>query len=68
MTMTTIRIDCPFCGREHSVDVEWKAWEAYCNGAFAQTAFPTLSATEREQIISGLCPTCQQAVFGKGEE
>jgi hypothetical protein len=29
----------------------------------AQDAFPYLSATEREQLISHICPDCQHDIF-----
>lgn len=55
---------CPFCDTEHSVEVGIRELENYENGALAQNAFPNLSATEREQIISHLCPQCQEKIFG----
>lgn len=62
--MMEIMMVCPFCGREHSVKVEVEQFLAYQQGALAQVAFPNLSASEREQIISGMCPTCQKDIFG----
>lgn len=62
--MVRVVVTCPFCGAEHSVTV-WEAdFEAWQNGALAQNAFPYLSAEEREQLISQLCPECQERVFG----
>lgn len=63
--MVELMITCPFCGKAHSVVVAEAEYEAYCNGALAQKAFPFLSATEREQIISGICPECQDSIFGQ---
>ena len=60
-----ITITCPFCGKDHSVAVfadEYNAWNA---GALAQDAFKSLNATQREQIISHICPKCQEEVFGQ---
>ena len=62
--MITLEIVCPFCGKVEFVDVLESELEAYENGALVQVAFPNLSATEREQIISGICPKCQESVFG----
>lgn len=62
--MITLEIVCPFCGEVHFVDVLESELEAYENGELAQIAFPNLSAIEREQIISGMCPRCQGSVFG----
>lgn len=69
-TMTTIILEltCPFCGATHFVEVEESELLAYKNGALAQDAFKSLDATEREQIISRLCPTCQADIFGSEDE
>ncbi len=63
-TIVVVEITCPFCGGTHYVEVLESELEAYQGGALAQVAFPNLSATEREQIISGICPACQKSVFG----
>ena len=66
--MINLEITCPFCGASHSVSVNYEDYIAYSEGALAQNAFPYLSATEREQIISGICPDCQKSVFGDDED
>ena len=58
-----LTMKCPFCGREHEVDVNEQDFVNYLAGDFAQEAFPYLSATQREQIISHICPKCQEEVF-----
>lgn len=64
-----MRIDisnrCPMCGKSHSVEVNLSAYEKWQNGELIQRAMPNLSATEREQLISGFCPDCQDKIFGK---
>ena len=62
---TVLSRQCPCCGATHKVYVSANSLKDYKNGALAQVAFPTLSPTEREQIISGLCPACQKSVFGE---
>ncbi len=62
--MITLEIVCPFCGGFHFVNVFENALNLYEDGALIQDAFPNLSATEREQIISGICPQCQESIFG----
>ena len=64
--MTAIVIgNCVFCGKRWSVDVDAAAYDAYARGAMlAQEAFPKLSATKRECLISGICPHCQDKIFG----
>lgn len=59
-----IQSTCPFCGKTHAVEVEFTAYTAWLNGELIQNAMPNLSATEREQLISGLCPACQKSIFG----
>ena len=66
--MVTLEIVCPFCGEIHYVEVFEDELNAYNNGALAQVAFSNLSATEREQIISGICPKCQDSIFGGDDE
>jgi predicted RNA-binding Zn-ribbon protein involved in translation (DUF1610 family) len=62
--MTAILVmECPFCGKEHIVEVEMEQWLKYQEGELAQNAFPNLSPTKREQIISNLCPECQADIF-----
>ena len=55
---------CPFCGTPHSVAVPSKGYRAWQEGELIQRALPQLSATEREQLISGMCPKCQKKIFG----
>jgi predicted RNA-binding Zn-ribbon protein involved in translation (DUF1610 family) len=64
--MKDIRLEmtCPFCGADHHVDCREDQYNAYCNGELAQVAFDDLNATEREQIISHICPDCQEKIFG----
>ena len=59
---------CPFCGKEHSVEVSESALYEWQNGALIQSVMPTLSATEREQLISHICPACQDSLFGEDPE
>lgn len=60
---------CPICGRLVDTKVELEQYEAYMYGEMlAQDAFPTLSATDRETIISGMCPECQDEIFGNDDE
>lgn len=62
--MIRLEIECPFCGATHYVVVSEEELKAYENGALIQNAFVSLNATEREQLISGLCPECQATIFG----
>ena len=67
LSMRDIRLEitCPFCGKSHFVEIAGSDYNAWQNGALAQNAFPYLSATEREQLISHICPQCQADIFGE---
>ena len=60
-----VEITCPFCGADHAVEVNFAQFEAWQNGELIQKAMPDLTPTEREQLISGLCPKCQAEMFGE---
>lgn len=59
---------CPFCGRENEVEVNESDYWDWDGGELAQIAFPYLSADEREMLISGICPTCWDKMFGDGNQ
>ena len=60
-----VSIICSFCGEDHAVGVNLAQYEAWQNGELIQNAMPDLTPTEREQLISGLCPKCQAEIFGE---
>lgn len=64
----TIAKQCPFCGKEYTFEVPAEGYYEYRMGSLIQNAFPTLSPTEREYLVSGLCDTCQKEIFGEEEE
>jgi len=66
--MMTISIQCPFCSKEYEVEVKLEDYWAWQMGELAQNAFPYLSATDRESLISGMCPDCQAKIFGVEEQ
>ena len=59
---------CPFCGKKHIVVVEEEGFRKWQEGELIQKALPSLSATEREQLISDICPKCQADIFGTEPE
>lgn len=59
-----VMMECPFCGAVHSVMVDDEQYLDWKSGELIQNAMPELSPTEREQLISGLCPSCQKEIFG----
>ena len=62
---TNIVMTCTFCRQFHLVEVDLEQLEAWRNGELIQNAMPDLTLTEREQLISGLCPKCQTEIFGE---
>lgn len=61
---TIITLKCPFCGTVHKVEANTNEYLAWMGGELIQNAMPSLTATEREQLISQLCPDCQRKIFG----
>ena len=61
---TNVELVCPICGQEHAVEVNIANFQKWQEGELIQNAMPELSATEREQLISNLCPNCQFKIFG----
>lgn len=55
---TALDIECPFCKRIYRVVVSNKELRNYDEGALVQDAFPHLSPSDREMLISGICDTC----------
>ena len=55
---------CPICGGGTGVHVNEMDYLDWQDGVLAQVAFPYLSANEREALISGICPTCWENMFG----
>lgn len=49
---------CPFCGRGNEVEVNENDFFDWHDGVSVAVAFPYLSASEREMLISGICPKC----------
>lgn len=63
-----VEIVCPFCGEEHAVEVNLAQFDAWQSGKPIKDAMPNLSATEREQLISHLCPKCQAEFFDSDKD
>lgn len=59
---------CPFCGHANFVEVNEDDYDDWSDGMDTAVAFPYLSANEREMLISGICPTCWEKMFGGMED
>ena len=60
-----VDLTCPFCGKDHTVEVSLAGYIEWERGELIQNAMPDLTPTEREQLISGLFPKCQAKMFGE---
>ncbi len=68
MSNITVICTCPFCHNTHSVEVDYRSYNSWQKGALIQHAMPELTPTEREQLISGICPKCQRSIFAPPPE
>lgn len=57
---------CPYCGKANEIEVNEMDYFDWDDGELVQDAFPYLSVEEREMLISGICPTCWNKMFGGG--
>lgn len=65
----TIARECVLCGEIHVVRCPFEGFlDWQMDGQPIQNAMPELSATEREQLISDICPECQNRFFSDEEE
>ena len=64
----TVVTCCPFCHKAHEVAVNEMDYLDWQDGKLAQDAFPYLSASDREMLITGIDEDCWDGMFGTGEE
>lgn len=57
--------ECPFCGKENTMHVDMHDYTKWQSGLNIQHAFPDMSSFDREVLVSGICYTCQEQVFGR---
>lgn len=63
-----VKVKCPFCGHISIVkNVDVKSLTKYNEGEAVQRAFPTMSSSDRELIMTGMCKKCQDQVFKQEE-
>jgi hypothetical protein len=65
---TIVPCTCPFCGKVERIHISTPDFTAWQNGGLIQDVAPYLSAEERETLISGLCPACQDSFFSEEDE
>ena len=59
----TIKVKCKHCESIYKLRVYPEDIDKYQSGELIQDAFPYLSSSERELIISGICPDCWDKMF-----
>lgn len=64
--ITTIR--CPHCDRLTELDVPDAGFRAWLDGELIQDALPMLTDDEREVLMTGICPTCWDALYEEADE
>ena len=57
---------CPWCNNRGELALDLDGFRRWRDGELVQYALPDLSPTEREQLITGLHPACQDALYGEG--
>lgn len=60
MALKSIAKVCPLCKSTTWLSVPVEAYEAWQMGMVIKHAWPDGSATDRETLISGICPKCQK--------
>lgn len=62
------QVTCPDCGGKTVMRLDPDRFHAWVNGKLIQHAFPDLNPTQRETLITGLCDSCQDELYGLPEE
>lgn len=66
MLTTQIEVKCAMCGTVHTILVPVAGYRLWASGQMKiQDALPSLSADERELLMSGICGRCFDRVFGE---
>lgn len=63
MTKTSVSCTCPFCRKETIVSVPANGYQLWLRGALIQDALPDVPTQERETLLSGMCPECQERFY-----
>ena len=62
--MINLVCDCVRCKASHIMHVHDTDLDRYYNtSSLIQECFPYLSAAEREMMITGYCPACQEEIY-----
>ncbi len=64
MVLKAITKNCDTCDSETQMVVESDDYQSWQNGKLIQDAMPYLTISQRELLISGICGTCFDKMFG----
>jgi hypothetical protein len=59
---------CPFCGLVTDIVCDKTAYDLWKDGMSIQDAMPDMTPVDREMLISGICPSCWDDMFGDEDE
>jgi hypothetical protein len=65
METQTVKTHCMLCKKESSLVVNKASFDKWQAGELIQNAIPELTASEREQLISGTCELCWETYFNE---
>ena len=57
-------VTCPICDKKYKLEVPDAAYKKWKSGELVQRAWPEGTSTQRESLITGMCPDCQEEIFG----
>lgn len=66
-THAKTNVICVHCGQVQIIMLSADGLAAYAQGALMQDAFPELSPSEREMLISGTCDDCWERFFPESD-
>lgn len=62
---TRVLTKCPRCRTVEVTEFPLEGYQAWMTGTLIQVAMPTVSAKDREKLITGFCGPCWDSVFGE---
>jgi hypothetical protein len=66
MGKVRVQTQCPRCRRQEVTEYPLEGYQAWKAGQLLQDAMPTVSAENREKLITGFCSPCWDRMFRGG--
>lgn len=63
-----VHTKCPGCQKQATLEVPAEGYKRWRNGELIQRALPELSASQREQLMTGYCVGCWDRLFAEEDE